>query len=64
MVRAGAHAETGEGREEESCVISGRTEERAGAMQPVMELLTQFAYSGMKRIKMTSNQPNFMLLSL
>lgn len=64
MVRAGAHAEAGEGREEESCVISGRTEEGAGAMQPVMELLTQFAYSGMKRIKMTSNQPNFMLLSL
>ena len=62
MVRAGAHGETGEGREEESCVMRARTEERAGAMQAVMGLLTQLASSGMKRIKMTSNQPNFMLL--
>lgn len=32
VVRAGAHGETGEGREEESCVACASTEERAGAM--------------------------------
>lgn len=62
VVRAGAHGKTGEGREEESCVVCARTEERAGAISAVMGLLTQFASSGMKRINMTSNQPNFMLL--
>jgi len=54
----------GEGQKEESCVLSARTEARAGAMQPVMGLLTQFASPGMKGIKMTSNQPNLTLLSL